>query len=679
MDSRSVVLLLTAVSSGAALSSVDISRHRFDDGFDRSRGFSPLPARGVGGVNETGHDEAWPGVDSSTQRSGFHFVGGSFKGELLMGKQQVCRGTRTIGGRPHRHVPKSCFSTPGTIIKSAEGTQDVYVAKYTPDRSLIWGTHIEGPGKVQFGGLAVGNIADGGGSVQRPHPLDGVSTSNSSIPDEASAWKVGSVYPRRASSSDTVVYAAGISNNDVSVRKTPDQAPKFDEGGQDNYDRYHMKAVPHAGQVWVTKLNSSDGSVHWGRRLASCIGNESYFPNDPRNPYGERTGDCRVRGVTVDGNGDVIVTGSFWGGLHFPDTVDWAPQPEVPSAAVAEDITRDGSNKLKRAIGDLAYCQREPTCCASGAAPCLEHSTFFKYKYDETVRLEYEEGDTAFVSLLKVKDVLGIESLDMLTLQETVVTKTFEYNTQGFITGETLGTGLKEVPYSVPIAPLVTNGSQVILKVCNGTRHKTNQLMDLDNLCNLTQNDVNCVSSGSFVCPSTYYCPKTCSKHSDCLDEYLSYCTDGTCAVDLGMCEAFHGTKTANYLWSRNECDHRSGKGRYCAFDHFVAKLGRTGTFEWAVKVDSVVVDDDSTGSGWKPEGDVSGGFAKEQKYWADRAFQFFDRESELEFDTERVDMNYPTKSYPGYTVDSEAAEGISAEEKLARLEAFAKVFYKVD
>ena len=112
------------------------------DDHERSRGFSPLPERSVGSYNETGHDEAWPS-HTKPKRSGFHFTAGqirtqppvsdatgcagSFRGRALLGTQQVCSGTRVIGGAPHRHQPSNCFSTPATEAKSVLGTEDVFV------------------------------------------------------------------------------------------------------------------------------------------------------------------------------------------------------------------------------------------------------------------------------------------------------------------------------------------------------------------------------------------------------------------------------------------------------------------------------------------------------------------------------------------------------------------------
>ena len=278
------------------------------DDHERSRGFSPLPERSVGSYNETGHDEAWPS-HTKAKRSGFHFTAGpirttscfrcngcagSFRGRALLGTQQVCSTTRVIGGAPHRHKPSSCFSIPATEAKSVQGTEDVFVrpacltsgqtecafqvAKYTPDRQLMWATHIGGPGQDKVGGIAVSNIDPA------PHHRDG-HPQHPTVNDEATAVRAAAdrvresvtVGERMASrrhlpSEGSLVryrvvcswyicnriadvphcwWHTGSADNDVTVQQTPANTPAkalSPDTPREDSDTFLIEAAPHSSE-----------------------------------------------------------------------------------------------------------------------------------------------------------------------------------------------------------------------------------------------------------------------------------------------------------------------------------------------------------------------------------------------------------------------------------------------
>jgi len=618
-----VVYFLIQLSRAA----LDMSEHSWSagedpGGFHASSGYSP------------------PSKDISFHRdSGFYYVTGKFTGTARLGTNQVCKGVKVTGAHAYTQTPQSCYTAPAVEMTSY-GATDMYVAKYGPQHKLIWVKRIGGQGFDRGSALAVDNIRD------EPDQAPSYSYDKGfKVPGDSRGNHLHEANPRRELSSmprnedsDTHVFVAGVT----------------DMGKDAVADNFLLENKPEARQAWMVKTNASSGEIIWGRTLAHCLStgvNGTYQPfdiNDQRNNNYDNMGDCRPKSVAVDGHGDVIVTGSFYGSMAFPDVLSFEPNIRKWTQKQTEQLLggqRGANNMIKRAIGMLAYCNlatwKELGCIGAGSANVLGSAEkIFDFSITD-MDFELEESDTAIVILSKVRDKLRIADINNLYLEEDIQVEVPQYLPDGRLTDPILETVSRNISDDTLLQSFFEK-KNVTLTVCNTTIYQTNRLMNTSKICNVTKVEPTCkdsISEGD--CNRVFKCPEKCRDDTDCSNNEWnsmpSFCYFGTCAVNVGMCQQWAGFKRVSRLDSRDKCYTRGGRGRSCQHDWFVAKMGRHGDFQWASKV-------------WEEKRPTFGADAmklpnEEVLYWEARALEYMGESKEKETDDSRLDNNYPYNS----------------------------------
>jgi hypothetical protein len=168
---------------------------------------------------------------------------------------------------------------------SYNGTNsDIYTVKYgAVDGALIWGKRYNGP--ANGGDEAMAVTVDGAdnvivtGSSQNESDYDDYYTAKYAAADGALLWETRYVGENDGGSA----YAVGLdSSGNVFVTGTAEGIPALDE----------------QNDFYTAKYAAATGALLWERRY-----------DGPTNAFGLRSDD-EGRALVVDGNGDVIVTGS---------------------------------------------------------------------------------------------------------------------------------------------------------------------------------------------------------------------------------------------------------------------------------------------------------------------------------------------------------------------------------
>merc|ERR1712096_82519 len=150
--------------------------------------------------------------------------------------------------------------------------------------------------------------------------------------------------------------------------------------------------------------------------------------------YTQNIGDCEIRSVAVDGNGDVIVTGPFYGTIDFPTTVKFNPIVLKKSISRQEAITADENNALKKVIGNLAYCNpatwKTDPCTGDKADTLGSARKIFRFNVEE-MYMEFEDGDSVAIMSEKIRDRLGVEDINQIYMQVEKQIEIPQYHVDG--------------------------------------------------------------------------------------------------------------------------------------------------------------------------------------------------------------------------------------------------------
>merc|ERR1711998_659552 len=75
------------------------------------------------------------------------------------------------------------------------------------------------------------------------------------------------------------------------------------------------------GSLYIAKYNTSDGAVRWTKLAATCDTTDIHSDLGERVLWKDSLSHCNSRAIGVDPNGDVIITGKFFGTLNFDNNV----------------------------------------------------------------------------------------------------------------------------------------------------------------------------------------------------------------------------------------------------------------------------------------------------------------------------------------------------------------------
>jgi len=513
------------------------------------------------------------------------------------------------------------------------GQTDMYYAKYGPRDELLWAQRIGGQGFDRGAAIAVDNLRDE--EDIRPSHSYGHAFR---VPGQSRGRHLHEIHPKvepgqhpKDVDKDMHVYVAGVSDM-----------------GQDAVaGNFLLANVPEARMAWVAKSNATTGKVKWARSLAHCLSDVSYQPwdaDDPRNPNRDTMGDCRPKASAVDGHGDVITTGSFLGTMDFPTQSTWEPIIRRWSDKQREAVSEATENTVKDALGLLGYCAlatwKTLPCVGNTGDTLLDsmHQIFW-FKLD-WMKYELEEEDTAVIFLQKVRDRLRIQDINSAFLEEDVTIEIPQYLPSGAMAPPITQTVKRNISDDTRLVDFFAV-KNLTLTICNETIHKTNRLMNLTKMCSQSQVEPKCKDDSVSTCKRIWHCPERCYKDSDCANNahnsVPTFCHDGTCAARLGTCQQWDGFRTPLRLESRRDsCYTKASRGRVCQPDWFVAKLGRYGEFEWAMKVwETKRPVTKATGAPrWAP--------TYEQLYWEERALQHMRAAKGGETDELRIEDNFP-------------------------------------
>eukprot|EP00658_Telonema_sp_P-2_P078872 TRINITY_DN748_c0_g1_i2.p2 TRINITY_DN748_c0_g1~~TRINITY_DN748_c0_g1_i2.p2 ORF type:complete len:309 (-),score=70.08 TRINITY_DN748_c0_g1_i2:378-1304(-) len=162
----------------------------------------------------------------------------------------------------------SCFKVPSAKLRS-NGRTDMFLAKYGPRNQLIWAKKAGGNGKDVGEAVALSNVR---------------------YPDDNA-------------------------HRDVYVTGTTQGQAWFDSTKTVNALSSQTKSI------FVTKYNSTDGAVRWAKLAATCDTTDVHSDLGERLAWKDSYSHCRVRAIGVDDQGDVVITGKFYGTLNLDDGV----------------------------------------------------------------------------------------------------------------------------------------------------------------------------------------------------------------------------------------------------------------------------------------------------------------------------------------------------------------------
>jgi len=162
----------------------------------------------------------------------------------------------------------SCFKVPSFKMQS-QGPSDIWIAKYSPRNQLIWAKKAGGNGDDVAEAIALSSVKYPVDSPYRDVYITGTI--------QGKAWF------------DTTKTVSALSTMSKSI--------------------------------YITKYNSSDGDVRWTKLAATCDTTDIHSDLGERVTWKDTASHCNSRAIGVDENGDVVITGKFFGTLNFDNKV----------------------------------------------------------------------------------------------------------------------------------------------------------------------------------------------------------------------------------------------------------------------------------------------------------------------------------------------------------------------
>eukprot|EP00658_Telonema_sp_P-2_P037009 TRINITY_DN26661_c0_g1_i3.p1 TRINITY_DN26661_c0_g1~~TRINITY_DN26661_c0_g1_i3.p1 ORF type:complete len:377 (+),score=90.80 TRINITY_DN26661_c0_g1_i3:100-1230(+) len=172
-------------------------------------------------------------------------------------------GTMTLA---HKEIcsTRSCYKVPSLKVKSS-GLADIWIAKYNRRNQLLWAKKAGGAGEDEAEAIALSNTRDPPDAPYKDVFITGTI--------QGKAW---------FDSTKTVSALSGIGKS-----------------------------------VFIAKYNTSDGSVRWTKLAATCATTRMHADLGERVVWKDSHSYCNSRAIGLDPNGDLIITGKFYGTLNF--------------------------------------------------------------------------------------------------------------------------------------------------------------------------------------------------------------------------------------------------------------------------------------------------------------------------------------------------------------------------
>eukprot|EP00658_Telonema_sp_P-2_P032062 TRINITY_DN23839_c0_g1_i3.p1 TRINITY_DN23839_c0_g1~~TRINITY_DN23839_c0_g1_i3.p1 ORF type:complete len:362 (+),score=101.68 TRINITY_DN23839_c0_g1_i3:116-1201(+) len=268
-------------------------------------------------------------------------------------------------------------------------------------------------------------------------------------------------------------------------------------------------------------------------------------------------GECRVEGVSTDGNGDVVVAGSLFGWLRFPAQVNFSFLP-------------------REYFGTIHQQALDPTAVldpVEAAVGFPNISVVFPGISTASFVLEVEKDETGASLKAKISEALQVPPswVGLLVNDGTPPPAEpqpgdpgySEFNPKVYDRRWDLGEG--------DSAGLETIEARYMrVQICNASWVANMTLLNTS-ICSVALD-----TGGDEVLT----CPTDCEQNSDCVGE--SICVDRICQVLRTVCLNISTSVVQTNLESRISCTKGSGSGRECAKDQWIAKFDKDGLFRWA-------------------------------------------------------------------------------------------------
>jgi hypothetical protein len=177
------------------------------------------------------------------------------------------RGTMVLARKDICNV-QSCYKVPSLKMKST-GPSDIWIAKYNPRNQLVWAKKAGGKGTDIAESIALSSVK----------------------------------------------YPADAPYRDVYITGTIQGKAWFDT------TRTVSALSSMTKSLYITKYNTSDGAVRWTKLAATCDTTDVHSDLGERVTWKDAYSHCNSRAIGVDPNGDVIITGKFFGTLNFDNKV----------------------------------------------------------------------------------------------------------------------------------------------------------------------------------------------------------------------------------------------------------------------------------------------------------------------------------------------------------------------
>merc|ERR1711998_94761 len=177
------------------------------------------------------------------------------------------KGTMVLARKDVCNV-QTCYKVQSLKMKSS-GPSDIWIAKYNPRNQLVWAKKAGGKGTDIAESIALSSVKYPSDAPYRDVYITGTI--------QGKAWF------------DTTRTVSALS----SLTKS----------------------------LYIAKYNTSDGAVRWTKLAATCDTTDVHSDLGERVTWKDAYSHCNSRAIGVDANGDVVITGKFFGTLNFDNKV----------------------------------------------------------------------------------------------------------------------------------------------------------------------------------------------------------------------------------------------------------------------------------------------------------------------------------------------------------------------
>eukprot|EP00656_Telonema_subtile_P029001 TRINITY_DN3182_c0_g1_i3.p1 TRINITY_DN3182_c0_g1~~TRINITY_DN3182_c0_g1_i3.p1 ORF type:complete len:333 (-),score=72.01 TRINITY_DN3182_c0_g1_i3:255-1253(-) len=173
------------------------------------------------------------------------------------------KGTMTLAHKDICTV-RSCFKVPSLKMKSS-GLNDIWLAKYNSRNQLLWAKKAGGVGEDVAESIAISNVR----------------------------------------------YPTDAPYNDIFITGTIQGKAWFDT------TKTVSALSANTKSIYIAKYNTSNGEVRYTKLAATCGTTQMHSDLGERVQWKDTYSHCNSRAIGLDSNGDVVITGKFFGTLNF--------------------------------------------------------------------------------------------------------------------------------------------------------------------------------------------------------------------------------------------------------------------------------------------------------------------------------------------------------------------------